>query len=128
MKRLKRVEYNINKSEYYFRINRLTFFFSSQFNKNRFESGFIDYVNDETNKLKAKYKELEDDLQIKPCNSGNLTKWAQEGVLMLNSTLTVVKDTPNSHSVAEPESVYLDVIERDSEYAKNHFSQTQRLF
>lgn len=56
VKRLKRVEYNINKSEYYFRINKLTFFFSSQFNKNRFESGFIDYVNDETNKLKAKYK------------------------------------------------------------------------
>lgn len=48
--------------------------------------------------LKNIYKELEDDLQIKPCNSGNLTKWAQEGVLMLNSTLTVVKDTPNSHS------------------------------
>ena len=56
MKRLKRVEYNINKSEYYFRINKLTFFFSSKFNKSRFENGFIDYVNDETNKLKAKYK------------------------------------------------------------------------
>ena len=53
---MKRVEYDINKSEYYFMINNLTFFFSSQFNKNRFESGFIDYVNDETNKLKAKYK------------------------------------------------------------------------
>ena len=39
--------------------------------------------------LKNIYKELEDDLQIKPCNSGNLTKWAQEGVLMLNTVLTV---------------------------------------
>lgn len=48
--------------------------------------------------LKNIYRELEDDLNIKPCISGNLTKWAQEGVLMLNSTLTVVKDTPNSHS------------------------------
>ena len=48
--------------------------------------------------LKNIYKELEDDLNIKPCLSGNLTKWAKEGVLMLNSTLTVVKDTPNSHS------------------------------
>lgn len=48
--------------------------------------------------LKNIYKELEDDLNIKPCISGNLTKWAKEGVLMLNSTLTVVKDTPNSHS------------------------------
>lgn len=53
---MKRVEYNINKSEYYFRINKLTFFFSSKFNKSRFENGFIDYVNDETNKIKAKYK------------------------------------------------------------------------
>lgn len=53
---MKRVEYDINKSEYYFRINKLTFFFSSKFNRARFEAGFIDYVNDETNKLKAKYK------------------------------------------------------------------------
>ena len=53
---MKRVEYNINKSEYYFRVNKLTFFFSSKFNKSRFENGFIDYVNDETNKIKAKYK------------------------------------------------------------------------
>ena len=53
---MKRVEYDINKSEYYFRVNKLTFFFSSKFNKTRFESGFIDYVNEETNKIKAKYK------------------------------------------------------------------------
>ena len=53
---MKRVEYDINKSEYYFRINKLTFFFSSNFNKIRFENGFIDYVNEETNKIKAKYK------------------------------------------------------------------------
>lgn len=53
---MKRVEYNINKSEYYFKVNKLTFFFSSKFNKTRFENGFIDYVNEETNKIKAKYK------------------------------------------------------------------------
>lgn len=53
---MKRVEYDINKSEYYFRVNKLTFFFSSNFNKIRFENGFIDYVNEETNKIKAKYK------------------------------------------------------------------------
>ncbi len=47
--------------------------------------------------LKNIYKELYDDLGIKPCTSGDLTKWAKEGVLLLNSTLTVVKDTPNSH-------------------------------
>ena len=52
---MKRVEYDINKSEYYFRINKLTFFFSSKFNKQRYEYGFMDYVNEETNKIKAKY-------------------------------------------------------------------------
>lgn len=53
---MKRVEYDINKSEYYFRVNKLTLFFSSKFNKSRFENGFIEYVNEETNKIKAKYK------------------------------------------------------------------------
>lgn len=53
---MKRVEYDINKSEYYFKVNKLTFFFSSKFNKTRFENGFIVYVTEETNKIKAKYK------------------------------------------------------------------------
>lgn len=48
--------------------------------------------------LKNIYKELEDDLGIKQAIEGDLTKWAKEGVLLLNSTLTVIKDTPNSHS------------------------------
>ena len=47
--------------------------------------------------LKNIYKEMYADLGINPSSKGNLTKWAQEGVLLLNSTLTVVKDTPNSH-------------------------------
>lgn len=48
--------------------------------------------------LKNIYKELYDDLGITPAKSGDLSKWAKEGVLLLNSTLTVVKDTPNSHA------------------------------
>lgn len=43
------------------------------------------------------YKELYDDLGIKPSSSGNLTCWAKEGVLLLNSVLTVEKDKPASH-------------------------------
>lgn len=43
------------------------------------------------------FKELYDDLGIPVSKSGNLTKWAQEGVLLLNSVLTVKKDTPASH-------------------------------
>ena len=48
--------------------------------------------------LKNIYKELYTDLGITPVNTGNLSKWTKEGVLLLNATLTVVKDTPNSHS------------------------------
>lgn len=48
--------------------------------------------------LKNIYKEMESDLGILPSKKGDLTKWAKEGVLLLNSTLTVIKDTPNSHS------------------------------
>ena len=47
--------------------------------------------------LKNIYKELEDDLGIKN-STGDLTKWAKEGVLLLNSCLTVKKDSPASHS------------------------------
>ena len=34
---------------------------------------------------------------IPPRNSGDLTGWAKQGVLLLNAVLTVVKDTPASH-------------------------------
>lgn len=47
--------------------------------------------------LKNIYKEIYDDLNITEPNCGDLSKWAKEGVLLLNSSLTVVKDTPNSH-------------------------------
>ena len=44
------------------------------------------------------YKEIEDDLGIKEPDCGNLTKWAQSGVLLLNATLTVREHLANSHS------------------------------
>ncbi len=47
--------------------------------------------------LKNIYKELYDDLGIQKGPSGDLTSWAQEGVLLLNSILTVEKDKPASH-------------------------------
>ncbi len=43
------------------------------------------------------YKELYDDLGIPIANTGDLTKWAKEGVLLLNAVLTVIKDKPASH-------------------------------
>lgn len=42
------------------------------------------------------FKELYNDLGIKR-NKSDLTDWAKEGVLLLNSIMTVVKDKPLSH-------------------------------
>ena len=47
--------------------------------------------------LKNIYKEIYDDIGIIEPVCGDLTKWANEGVLLLNSVLTVKKDTPASH-------------------------------
>ena len=44
------------------------------------------------------YKELEDDLGIKPPSHGNLVTWAKQGVLLLNATLTVRAHEANSHA------------------------------
>ena len=42
------------------------------------------------------FKELKSDLGIERTNN-DLTDWAKEGVFLLNSIMTVVKDTPLSH-------------------------------
>lgn len=47
--------------------------------------------------LKNIFKELHDDLGYPEPKSGNLEKWAKEGVLLLNSFLTVEKDKAASH-------------------------------
>ncbi|MDR2815997.1 MAG: uracil-DNA glycosylase [Proteiniphilum sp.] len=43
------------------------------------------------------YKEIEDDLGIPAPRSGNLTRWAEQGVLLLNATLTVQAHHAGSH-------------------------------
>ncbi len=47
--------------------------------------------------LRNIYKELEGDLGINPPAHGNLTAWADQGVLLLNTLLTVEQGTPMSH-------------------------------
>ena len=47
--------------------------------------------------LKNIQKELQRDLKIPPFEHGCLVNWARQGVLLLNSVLTVEKDLPNSH-------------------------------
>jgi uracil-DNA glycosylase len=47
--------------------------------------------------LKNIYKEIQNDLGINPLPSGDLSRWASQGVLMLNSVLTVSAGNPASH-------------------------------
>ncbi|MBD8923972.1 uracil-DNA glycosylase [bacterium] len=47
--------------------------------------------------LKNIYKELYSDLGIVPVDNGDLSNWAKQGVLLLNSVLTVEKDKAASH-------------------------------
>lgn len=43
------------------------------------------------------YKEIEDDLGITCEKSGDLSRWAKQGVLLLNTSLTVRRGQANSH-------------------------------
>lgn len=43
------------------------------------------------------YKELESDMGIAPAGHGCLSAWASQGVLLLNTVLTVRDSQPNSH-------------------------------
>ncbi len=47
--------------------------------------------------LKNIYKEIKDDLGLTPPKDGCLLHWAQQGVLLLNATLTVRAGEPKSH-------------------------------
>lgn len=47
--------------------------------------------------LKNMFKELNSDIGMDIPNHGELTKWAKQGVLMLNTVLTVRKGMANSH-------------------------------
>ena len=48
--------------------------------------------------LRNIFKELVDDLQCEMPQSGNLTSWSKQGVLLLNTTLTVAQGNPMSHT------------------------------
>ncbi len=48
--------------------------------------------------LKNIYQEIQNDTGITPSPSGDLTRWATQGVLMLNSVLTVLASQPASHA------------------------------
>ena len=69
--------------------------------------------------LKNIFKEIEYDLGIEAPDSGNLLRWANQGVLLLNSILTVQKGKPASHQMKGWEVFTDAVIDLLSKEKKN---------
>ena len=69
--------------------------------------------------LKNIYKELKGDLGVNPPDSGDLTAWAKQGVLLLNTVLTVRAGMANSHAGKGWEILTDDVIKKISGDRKN---------
>ena len=69
--------------------------------------------------LKNIYKELESDLDIKSPSHGSLENWALEGVLLLNTVLTVEKGKANSHQKYGWEIFTDTVVKKISKERKN---------
>lgn len=65
------------------------------------------------------FKEIESDLNIKTIPNGDLTRWARQGVLLLNATLTVRANTPGSHQNKGWEDFTDAVIEKLSKEKEN---------
>ena len=64
-------------------------------------------------------KEIESDLQVAPPNNGNLERWASQGVLLLNATLTVRAGQAGSHQGKGWEQFTDRVIELISQHKEN---------
>ncbi|RYZ28349.1 MAG: uracil-DNA glycosylase [Chitinophagaceae bacterium] len=65
------------------------------------------------------FKELHDDVGVPIPKHGNLTKWAQQGVMLLNAALTVRAGEANSHSKIGWHQFTNTVIEKISEQKKH---------
>lgn len=61
--------------------------------------------------LKNIFKELEDD-GFTPNDTGDLTKWAKQGVFLINTALTVEEGKANSHRKIWDESCFIDQLLR----------------
>jgi len=60
--------------------------------------------------LKNIFKELHNDLKVPVSTSGNLLKWAEQGVFLLNTCLSVRKGEANSHNQRGWEQFTTEVI------------------
>jgi uracil-DNA glycosylase len=74
-----------------------------------------DHVHPLAKSLQNIFKEIESDLGTAPPTNGNLTRWAKQGVFMLNTALTVRAGSPNSHQDIGWDQFTDDVIRTISE-------------
>jgi uracil-DNA glycosylase len=65
------------------------------------------------------FKEIETDLKIETIKNGDLSRWAKQGVFLLNSVLTVRSNSPGSHAGLGWETFTTAVIEKLSEQREN---------
>ncbi len=65
--------------------------------------------------LKNIFKEIELDIGKKYPESGDLTKWSKQGVLLLNTILTVRENKPNSHRNFGWEIFTMNIIKKISD-------------
>lgn len=65
------------------------------------------------------YKEIDAEFGVQPRRSGDLTRWAEQGVLLLNATLTVRKAQAGSHQNKGWESFTDSVIRAINDHHQN---------
>jgi uracil-DNA glycosylase len=68
--------------------------------------------------LRNIFKELHRDLGTTPSSHGNLEHWAKQGVLLLNSVLTVEKEKPGSHTSIGWQAFTDHIISKINQHAK----------
>lgn len=79
-------------------------------------------VNDNVNfppSLRNIFKEIQNELNIEFPKSGNLDRWAEQGVLLLNATLTVRANLAGSHQKKGWEEFSDAVIKQISDHKEN---------
>ncbi len=65
------------------------------------------------------YKEIESDLNIKTYPTGNLVRWAKQGVFLLNATLTVQANLAGSHQ-GKGWEIFTDAVIKTLSQEKEH--------
>lgn len=62
--------------------------------------------------LRNIYKELDDDCGVAPSKNGDLSAWADQGVLLLNTSLSVQEKKPGSHAKLGWDEITAEIIKQ----------------